>query len=74
MAWHSCGPETPDQALSHEQTAGKARMCPSSELISGSPYPHHDASSSWASKDPGKVSTTCVDSDPTGEEELKSHL
>lgn len=69
MAWRSCGPEILNPALFHELTAGKAMTCPSFVLISGSPYLPHDASSSWAPKDPGNCLKTYVDSDQTGRKE-----
>lgn len=69
MVWHSCGPKIPNPVLFHELTVGKVRMCPSFVLISESPYPHHEAFSSWALKGPGKESTTSVGSEPTDEEE-----
>lgn len=65
MVWHSCGPEILNLTLFHGLRAGTTRMCPSFELRSGSLYLHHDASSSWAPKGPGKTLTTGADSGQT---------
>lgn len=60
--WHSCGPETPNPALFHEQRAEKARMCSSCALTSATPCPL-DASSSRALKGPKNKSATYLESE-----------